>query len=171
VAAAGPVALPAVLPVVAPHAEGGPDAAGAAGLPAEDVEAPLDSASHGSAHRDSEPPAAEVEPANLAMPSLEEIDRRVPSMERMYLVPPPVVEAHREGHGDGAGAALPPTGAIEAPPAAALPVAAEPANEALPVMEEIDESVDPVLRPFPGRLSPAQVLANHMANNLRILGC
>ena len=153
-AQAGPVALPVVLPVVAPHAAGGGNDVGAAALLVEAIEA-----THSSA-----PLAAETEPANVAIPSL----------ERGNVAPPAVVEPNAEGERDGAGAEMPLADAIQAPADSGPPVAAplvelEASDADMASLEEIDGCVDLLLRPSP--VSPAEVLANHVAGVWRTLGC
>ena len=153
-AQARPVALPVVLPVVAPHAAGGGNDVGAAALLVEAIEA-----THSSA-----PLAAETEPANVAIPSL----------ERGNVAPPAVVEPNAEGERDGAGAEMPLADAIQAPADSGPPVAAplvelEASDADMASLEEIDGCVDLLLRPSP--VSPAEVMENHIAGIWRTLGC
>ncbi|CAM9930920.1 unnamed protein product, partial [Laminaria digitata] len=163
--AAGPAAIPLLAPVVASHADGQEVDADSAVPPAgaieaSNVSAPHDSAPHGSTPRGPAPLAAAAGLA--ANPIL-----------------PPVVATHAGGGEDDTGAAVPPARAVEASndsaspgsllPVAGPPVAAEAANEPIPNLEEINGCVESLFRPFPR--SPAEVMANHMADTLRTPRC
>ena len=163
-----PVVLPDVLPVVVPHAAGEGNGVGAVVPLVGAIDAP-----HDSAPRVSAPPADEVEHANAAIPSLEETAQGVPSVELGHLALSPVVEPDAEGGRDSAVAEVPPAAnqapADSGPPAAAPLEQAEAADANMACLEEIKERVDLLFRPLPA--SPAEVLANHMADTLRALGC
>ena len=150
-------------PGVASHSDEEDGGVGADVPAVEDVEPP----------RDSEPPAANLagtEATNAVMSSLEEIVAGEPSVEGVHLAPHTVVVPRQEGEGDDAVAAV--RGSVpHGPPltAAGPPMATEPAKDATPSLDDIARRVDVPFRPFP--TSPREVLANHMADVWRTLGC
>lgn len=171
-AAVGLLATAPPPPVVASHAEEGGDGTGAAAPPVEAVDT----------QHNSLPPVADplveaeaIEAANSATPHSQELVGGTPSMGRVHPPLPPVVVAPcEEGRGDDADSERSPADAIGAPPcseppAAATPEEAEAADADTVSLEEIKGCMDLIFRPFPRM--PAEVLANHMEDALRTLGC
>eukprot|EP00904_Undaria_pinnatifida_P005187 jgi/Undpi1/1799/HiC_scaffold_12.g05186.m1 len=155
-------------PSGASNAEGHDNSPGAAAPTAEAAHGGNISARRNLALHDVDVPAAAAEAANPVMPSMGTIAAGVATMERVHRTPSLVAASHPELGDNGAAATLPQADGTEAGSGLAPRGSALPVLGLDPSLEEIDQSADPLLQPFP--VSPAKIIANHLAYNMRSLG-